>query len=210
MSYIRNFSNGVNYNIYKILILILYFKIQIFVKKNFYDCVERHVNPKYFDGQVSIKEVFDEKNSQDQELYFVEFSDGALTTIHFHETEQILIPYYGKGIIGKLKKNDVLNFEIEDIELNVLNEGDIVATPSDVLHFHGALPKQNFTHIAFRKLVDYECKNNEKISYLTQTRWIYDFIADRLGNEDSNIVNSELQKISNKVHSSIRKYISKL
>ncbi len=180
------------------------------MKKNFYDCVERHVNPKYFDGQVSIKEVFDEKNSQDQELYFVEFSNGALTTIHFHETEQILIPYYGKGIIGKLKKNDVLNFEIEDIELNVLNEGDIVAIPSDVLHFHGALPKQNFTHIAFRKLVDYECKNNEKISYLTQTRWIYDFITDRLENEDSNIVNSELQKISNKVHSSIRNYISKL
>ncbi len=178
------------------------------MKRNFYDCVERHVNPKYFDGQVTIKEVFDEKNSQDQELYFVEFSNGALTTIHFHETEQILIPYYGKGIIGELKKNDVLNFEIDDIELNLLNEGDIVAIPSDVLHFHGALPKQNFTHIAFRKLVDYECKNNEKVSYLTQTRWIYDFISDKLGNDDSNIVNSELQKISSKVHSSIKTYIS--
>jgi quercetin dioxygenase-like cupin family protein len=176
-------------------------------KRNFYNCNERTVNSNYFNGNVRIKEVYNEKNSQDQELYFVEFLNGALTTIHFHESEQMLIPFYGKGVIGEIKKNAILNFDLEDIELNLLDVGEIVSIPSNILHFHGALPKQNFTHIAFRKLFDYDCTNNEKKSYQTQTRWIYDFIKDELGSKDLDLISVELQKISNKVSQSINKFI---
>ncbi len=176
-------------------------------KRNFYNCNERTVNSNYFNGNVRIKDVYNEKNSQDQELYFVEFLNGALTTIHFHESEQLLIPFYGKGVIGEIKKNTILNFDLEDIELNLLDVGEIVSIPSNILHFHGALPKQNFTHIAFRKLFDCDCTNNEKNSYQTQTRWIYDFISDELGSKDLNLINVELQKISNKVSQSIDKFI---
>lgn len=97
---------------------------------------------------------------------------------------------------------------MEDIELNYLDVGEIVSIPSNALHFHGALPKQNFTHIAFRKLFEYNCINNEKNSYQTQTRWIYDFISDELGSNDSNLINIELQKISNKVSQSIDNFVS--
>ncbi len=147
-------------------------------KRNFYNCNERTVNSNYFNGNVKIRDVYNEKNSQDQELYFVEFLNGALTTIHFHDAEQILIPFYGRGVVGEIKKKYYIKFRYEDVELNFLDVGEIVSIPSNILHFHGALPKQNFTHIAFRKLFDYDCTNGEKNSYPTQTKWIYDFISD--------------------------------
>ena len=74
------------------------------IKKNLYGNDEKKVSFDYFNGNVTIKEVYGENNSQDQELYFVEFSKGALTTMHYHETEQFLIPVYGKGVVGELKK----------------------------------------------------------------------------------------------------------
>ena len=177
-------------------------------KRNLYTCSERKVNSDYFNGSVVIKEVYNGDNSQDQELYFVEFSNGALTTMHFHETEQILIPVYGKGVVGELKENSLSNFEIDDIDLNYLDIGEIVSIPSNTLHFHGALPKQNFTHIAFRKLFDYECKNGEKISYPTQTKWVSDFIGDELDITDPELVKAKLGSISDKVNQSIRRFIS--
>ena len=176
-------------------------------KKNLYTCSERKVNSDYFNGSVVIKEVYNGDNSHDQELYFVEFLNGALTTMHFHETEQILIPVYGKGVVGELKEKSLSNFEIDDIELNYLDIGEIVSIPSNTLHFHGALPKQNFTHIAFRKLFDYECKNGEKSSYPTQTKWVSDFIGDDLDSTDPELVKTKLSSISDKVNQSIRSFI---
>src|SRR6185312_5865621 len=157
-------------------------------KRNFYTCKKRNVNPDYFTGNVVIKEVYDEKNSKEQEVYFVEFQNGSLTTIHYHETEQILIPVYGKGIV---------------IELNFLDVGDVVSIKPNVIHFHGALPQQNFTHIAFRKLFDYSYLNNDKIPKMTQTKWLIDFISDKLESNDSDLIKSTLQQISNKVNQSI-------
>jgi quercetin dioxygenase-like cupin family protein len=177
-------------------------------KRNLYTCSERKVNSDYFNGSVVIKEVYNGDNSQDQELYFVEFLNGALTTMHFHETEQILIPVYGKGVVGELKENSLSNFEIDDIELYYLDIGEIVSIPSNTLHFHGALPEQNFTHIAFRKLFDYECKNGMKISYPTQTKWVSDFIGDELDSTDPELVKTKLGSISDKVNQSIRSFIS--
>jgi quercetin dioxygenase-like cupin family protein len=176
-------------------------------KKNLYTCSEKKVNSDYFNGSVVIKEVYNADNSQDQELYFVEFLNGALTTMHFHETEQFLIPVYGKGVVGELKENSVSDFEIDDIELNYLDIGDIVSIPSNTLHFHGALPKQNFTHIAFRKLLDCECKNGEKSSYPTQTRWVSDFIGDELDSTNSELIKTKLGSVSDKVNQSIRRFI---
>ncbi len=178
-------------------------------KKNLYNCNQKTVNSNYFNGNVIIKEVYNETNSQDQELYFVEFLNGALTTIHFHETEQILLPMYGKGVVGEIKKNTILNFELDDIELKFLDVGEIVSIPSNILHFHGALPKQNFTHVAFRKFFEYTCINDEINSCPTQTKWIYDFISDELGSNDSNLINTTLQNISNKVNQAIENILIK-
>jgi quercetin dioxygenase-like cupin family protein len=175
-------------------------------KKNFYDCSEKKVNPGYFNGSVVIREVYNGDNSQDQELYFVEFLNGALTTMHFHETEQTLIPVYGKGVVGELRESSISSFEIDDINLNYLDIGEIVSIPSNTLHFHGALPERNFTHVAFRRLFDYDCKNGVKSPYPTQTRWVSDFIGDELGSADPGKITNELGAISDKVNQSIRRF----
>jgi quercetin dioxygenase-like cupin family protein len=179
-------------------------------KKNLYDCDKKKASSDYFNGNVVIREVYNENNSQDQELYFVEFLNGALTTIHFHETEQILIPVYGKGVVGEIKKNSVLDFDLDDITLNSLDSGEIVSIPANILHFHGALPQQNFTHIAFRKIFDYACKNAELNSHKTQTRWICDFISEELGSNDSDLINVTLHNISNKVQQAVNRMLPKV
>lgn len=178
------------------------------IKKNLYGSDEKNVNSDYFNGNVTIKEVYSENNSQDQELYFVEFSKGALTTMHYHETEQFLIPVYGKGVVGELKKNSILNFDIDDVDLNFLDIGEIVSIPPNVLHFHGALPHQTFTHIAFRKLFDYDCVNGSKNPIKTQTRWASDFLSKELGSDDPDLINTTLHNISNKVNQSVNKVFS--
>jgi quercetin dioxygenase-like cupin family protein len=174
-------------------------------KKNLYECGEKKASSDYFNGDVTIKELYNENNSKDQEVYFVQFLNGALTTMHFHETEQILIPVYGKGVVGELKKNSLLNFDLDDVEINFMDLGEIVSIPPNILHFHGAMPRQAFTHIAFRKLFDYTCVNGKKDAHRTQTRWVHDFIADELGSTDSKLIDETLRNISNKIDQSVSK-----
>ena len=91
-------------------------------KKNLYYSNEKKVNPYYFDGQVIIREIYNESNSNDQEVYFVEFSSGALTTIHFHETEQFLVPVYGNGVIGEIetnKSNSLLDSTFDNLIIKI-------------------------------------------------------------------------------------------
>jgi hypothetical protein len=114
---------------------------------------------------------------------------------------------YGKGVVGELKKNSILNFDFDDIEFNFLDIGEIVSIPPNVLHFHGALPHQTFTHIAFRKLFDYTCIDGKKNSYRTKTRWVYDFISNELGSDDSDLINITLESISNKVNQSVNRVL---
>ncbi len=181
-------------------------------KKNLYMSKEQKVNPFYFNGTVKIREVYNETNSNDQELYFVEFIDGSITTIHLHETEQILIPVYGKGIIGEidaLASRSLMDFEVNDIKLKFLEVGDIVSIKPNILHFHGSLPNQNFSHVAFRKMFEYDCNNNEKISHRTQTRWGYDLLANQIGTSDSALIVNKLREISDKIQLAINNAIIK-
>ena len=126
-------------------------------KKNLYYSNEKKVNPYYFDGEVIIREIYNESSSNDQEVYFVEFSKGALTTIHFHETEQFLVPLYGNGVIGEINintSNSLMDFTFENLIIKSLNVGEIVSIQPNILHFHGASPGQNFSHVAFRKMFE--------------------------------------------------------
>ena len=44
-----------------------------------------------FIGNFEIRRIFNESDSKEQEMYHVTFKDGAMTKIHAHESEQILI-----------------------------------------------------------------------------------------------------------------------
>ena len=61
---------------------------------------------------------------------------------------------------------------------------------------------QNFIHIAFRKLF-HGYSNNDKILIITQTKWLIDFISDKLESDDSDLIKSTLLQISNTVTQSL-------
>lgn len=157
-------------------------------KKNLFLSDKKGINELYFDGKVNIREVYGERDFEDNELYYVEFFEGALTTLHYHETAQTLIPQYGKGIvgeIGKLTSDSDLPFKInpDDISIQFLEVGDVVVLPKNTYHFHGALPNQTFSHIAFRKTYEPLCSNNQVIYKQTNTKWIYDLLSSKLPND---------------------------
>jgi quercetin dioxygenase-like cupin family protein len=52
---------------------------------------KKKVNAAYFNGTVTIREVLSEQNSAEQEVYHATFQNGAQTTLHSHESDQILI-----------------------------------------------------------------------------------------------------------------------
>jgi quercetin dioxygenase-like cupin family protein len=175
-------------------------------RQNLYFSNEKKVNPYYFDGDVIIREIYNESNSDDQEVYFVEFAKGALTTIHFHETEQFLLPLYGNGIIGELdidKSNSLADFTFDNLIIKSLNVGEIVSIKPNTLHFHGASPGQNFSHVAFRKMFELIKGSEKNQSVHSQTIWGYEMIAKALGSEDQSKILNELNKFSEKIREAI-------
>lgn len=184
-------------------------------KKNLFIANKKNVNEFYFDGKVNIKEIYGEMDSSDNEIYYVEFFDGALTTLHYHETEQTLIPFYGKGVIGEIEKlrfdsPPPFKFDVDDIKIKFLEVGDIVIIPKNILHFHGALPYQTFSHIAFRKIFQALCANNQITNKQTQTKWLYDLISLNHPNsiERPDILNQMLE-ISSIIKKAIENHIVK-
>ena len=177
-------------------------------KKNLYYSNEKKVNPYYFDGQVIIREIYNESNSNDQEVYFVEFSSGALTTIHFHETEQFLVPVYGNGVIGEIetnKSNSLLDSTFDNLIIKSLNVGEIVSIKPYIFHFHGASPGQNFSHMAFRKMFETRqgSEKTEPEPVHTLTKWGYEIIAKELESDDQSQILNELNRISEKIRGAV-------
>lgn len=172
------------------------------ISRDLYFSQERTINPLYFDGKVKIREVFNEGNSSDQEVYFVEFSDGSLTTVHYHETEQILIPLYGNGIVGQfnvVSTTSLTELQWENYELKDLKVGEIVIIPPHVLHFHGALVGQNFSHVAIRKLYITSDGSPSNENRKSQTKWAYDMIAQDSNSKDELSVAEKVKLVSRKV-----------
>jgi quercetin dioxygenase-like cupin family protein len=180
------------------------------IRKDLFYCDEKKVPSDYFVGNVVIREAYNEANSDDQELYFVEFLNGAFTSLHFHESEQFLIPTYGKGFVGEIQKENMLDFDIRDVDIQLLEVGQIVSIPSNKLHFHGALPKQNFSHIAFRKMFSYNLSSDDKKNlYHTQTKWLSDLLAKQFEN-DTTMVGKKYQDITDTLKRSLNsKIVSK-
>jgi quercetin dioxygenase-like cupin family protein len=176
------------------------------IRQNLYYSNEKKVSPYYFDGDVIIREIYNESNSNDQEVYFVEFARGALTTIHYHETEQFLVPIYGNGIIGEIginKSNSLLDFTFESLTIKSLSVGEIVSIKPDILHFHGASPDQNFSHVAFRNMFEAKSVSQKHESIRTQTIWGYEMIAKALESKDQSKILKELNKISEKIRDAV-------
>jgi quercetin dioxygenase-like cupin family protein len=175
-----------------------------------------------FIGNFEIRRILNESDSKEQEMYHVTFKDGAMTKIHTHESEQILIATnssldstsdtVGKGfvvIIGKgssgntiteeARHNDNPQFSIsKTIFLDKI--GDTVCIPPNVLHCHGSTPEGvDFSHIAIRR----STLDNKQPA---KTLWEYDTEAMKkvMGVMDGNKVSTILKEL----HGQIRKAIS--
>jgi quercetin dioxygenase-like cupin family protein len=151
-------------------------------KYNIYTAKEKNVNSSYFTGKVIIREVIGEVSSAEQEVYHVTFYNGALTTLHYHESDQILIATKGRGVVGMVEGGRVLKSEVDINSITFLNEGDTVCIPANIIHFHGALNGEDLSHIAIMKM--YKLNRDEK-SMLKRsvTKWEYDLLREENQNE---------------------------
>ena len=90
-------------------------------------------------------------------------AESLMNRIHAYELDecigQILIPTEGKGTVVFVEKMDVsdqsgstriLNKEYE------IKKGDIVRVPAGLIHWHGAMKGEDFSHIAIRKKTNIE------------------------------------------------------
>jgi len=197
-------------------------------KKNIYTTDEKQPageQPNFyankFIGNFEIRRIFNESDSKEQEMYHVTFKDGAMTKIHTHESEQILIATnnssldspsdMGRGFVVLIEKGgnttttataagyDNPQFSISrTIFLDKI--GDTVCIPPNVLHCHGSTQEGvDFSHIAIRRST---LDNKQQAKSL----WEYDTEAMKkiMGVMDGNKVSTILKEL----HVQIRKAIS--
>ncbi|MGD1837857.1 MAG: cupin domain-containing protein [Nitrososphaeraceae archaeon] len=171
-------------------------------KVNIENSKEIEISKEYFNGEVNIKELLNENNSEEYEMYHVYFNNGALTTIHLHESEQVLVGTGDNGILCIFDKYDfrknmfTVNFK------TFINKGDVFTIPANKLHFHGALRNKNFSHIAFRNKFQI---NEEKI-HLKKARNIWEIdLLKQICNNDMNDINDLKIKINKTIDDIITK-----
>lgn len=76
-------------------------------------------------------------DSMDCTVANVTFAPGVRNSWHSHPGGQILLCTSGKGY-----------YQQKDHSIQLLLPGDVVKIASDVIHWHGAAPDSEFTHIA--------------------------------------------------------------
>jgi 4-carboxymuconolactone decarboxylase len=70
----------------------------------------------------------------------VHFPDGVRNRYHTHSTDQILVVTGGAGVVATAG---------EEVHVGL---GDVVVSPANVPHWHGAVPGHEFTHITLLKV----------------------------------------------------------
>ena len=113
---------------------------------------------KYFVGHVVLQDISKIIHSKEEKMYHVSFKRGARTKLHYHQAGQILIPTGGRGTLVIYGARQIgSNIKIKKTERISLVKGDAVYIPARKLHWHGAMGKNNFLHIAINaKLPGYK------------------------------------------------------
>jgi quercetin dioxygenase-like cupin family protein len=145
-------------------------------KYNIHTAKKKNINSNYFTGKIDLREILSEVNSLEQEMNHVTFFNGALTSLHYHESDQILIATKGEGVIGLVERSSISKSVVDINSITFLNEGDTVLIPANSMHFHGALNGQDFSHIAIMKM--YKVNKEEKRELdRAVTKWEYDLLS---------------------------------
>ncbi len=91
----------------------------------------------YFTGTAWVKNLVPSDDTFNTVIGNVVFEPGARNNWHTHPGGQILIVTEGTGYYQEKGK-----------PIQVLHEGDVVKILPDLVHWHGASPDSEFTHIA--------------------------------------------------------------
>jgi quercetin dioxygenase-like cupin family protein len=105
----------------------------------------------YFLGKVILHDISKDIDIKGQKVYYAGFRNGARTKVHYHESGQILVVTKGKGMLVLYRKSGPKYNKtgIRPVTRSSLQAGDIVYIPKKILHWHGALARNDFVHIAF-------------------------------------------------------------
>lgn len=87
-------------------------------------------------GQVRVQPLV--ASSDGIDIVVVRFSPGARTYLHAHHVPQVLHCMEGRGILAT------------EHERNEVGPGDVVYVPANEMHWHGAAPDSDFTHLSIR------------------------------------------------------------
>jgi len=79
-------------------------------------------------------------DSKEFNVNVVNFGKGVRNKFHSHDSEQILVVTFGKGIIAT------------ETEEKVISTGDVVIIPAGEKHWHGATKDSKFSHIYVSRL----------------------------------------------------------
>ncbi len=79
-------------------------------------------------------------DSEEYDVNVVNFGKGVRNKFHAHDSEQILVVTFGKGIIAT------------ETEEKVITPGDVVIIPAGEKHWHGATGDSEFSHIYVSRL----------------------------------------------------------
>jgi len=91
----------------------------------------------YFTGAVWVQLLVPNDPTLNCQIANVVFEPGARNNWHTHPGGQILIATDGIGYYQEKGK-----------PIQLLRKGDVVNIPPDIVHWHGATPDSEFTHIA--------------------------------------------------------------
>lgn len=91
----------------------------------------------YFTGQAWVKYLLPNDEALNTLILNVVFEPGARNYWHEHPGGQVLIVTHGIGYYQEKGK-----------AIQLLNKGDVVKIAPHIMHWHGASPDSEFTHIA--------------------------------------------------------------
>ena|ERR1700689_3118066 len=109
------------------------------ISKNQYSIFEKgdRAPADYFTGIVWVKILVPNTDQLNCQIANVTFEPGSRNNWHTHPGGQILLVTEGTGY-----------YQEKDKPIQLLHKGDTVTILPDVVHWHGATPDSEFTHIA--------------------------------------------------------------
>lgn len=106
---------------------------------NIKDTKKQHLGAPLFTGEVVRQSPVTDNEGSDLNIDYVHFPKNVRNKFHKHSNDQVLIVLKGRGIVATKEQK----FKAK--------EGDIIWTPANETHCHGAEPGSAFSHISVTK-----------------------------------------------------------